>query len=149
MHKDEINKKLEGLMERNKDIFDEFTYKVSKVAIDINTKTFAEKSEFEEELKNNPSLPTSKETLQNMGFKPIFEYTDIIIDCINKMAKNEKQEEIVFNNEDTLDHNKWLSKVKRIKDGDVWISLNESLMWCVAYTHEERVKNVKIKLGRT
>ncbi len=143
MVNEETNKKLEDLLDRNRSIFDEFVKSVPNVKLERWSKTFEEKNEYEESIKDKPFSFMPKEVLENLGFRPFYDYGDLIVDCVNKMATNEKRKEFGFKEQETSNQNQWLERVKDLKDGDVWISLVESLKWCVAYTHEERIKEIR------
>ena len=145
MNKNEINKKLEELSSRNQSIFNEFLNNVPKVDLGIYSKTFKEKNEYEESIKDRPFSYMPREVLEGLGFRAFYKYSDLIIDCINKMAENENRKEIIFNENDILNSDRWSERVKKLRDGDIWINLIESLKWCVAYTHEERVKKMREK----
>lgn len=144
MDTNDINKKLEELLSRNQDIFDDFVNAVSKVDLGIHSKTFKEKTDYEENLKNNPTSYLPDEVLKSLGFMPFYVYSELVTDFINKIANNEKRVDLIFK-DGALDQTNWREKIMKVKDGEVWLSLIDNLLQCVAFTHEARVKDMRDK----
>lgn len=141
---DEKNKKLEELLTRNQNIFDDFVSNVSKVDIVEYSWTFKEKYDYEENTKDQ-RFPLSKELFEPFGLKAFIKYGEIVIDCINKTANNENRKDIIFKEDEILNHNKWIERVNKTKNGDDWIYFYNSLFGCVSMTHDARVKMIRDK----
>ena len=139
---DEKNKKLEKLMERNKDIFGKFISDLQKVELGIYHKTFKEKYDFEESMKDTSF---SDDILQSpaVGLRAFTKYGEMVIDCINNVALNEERKDVVFRKEETVDHTKWLERMKQVNDGDLWTYFYESLFSCIVPTHDARVNMMR------
>lgn len=144
MNTQHINNKLQGLIEKHKDIWDEFTNNIPRVELKSHYMSFKEKQEMEEDpIKLNTFL-SSTEYVQNAnGRKAFLQYGELLVDCINRMANAENRADIVFKGEEVLNLTKWKVRIKNEKESDLWISLADSLMWCIAYTHESRIKEMR------
>lgn len=141
---DEKNKKLEQLMERNKDIFGKFISELPKVELGVYHKTFKEKYDLEEELIKSQTF-ISDDILKQpaIGLSAFLIYGEMVIDCINNVALNEERNDVIFKEEEIIEHTKWLERMKQIKDGDLWIYFYESLFSCIIPTHDARVNKMR------
>jgi predicted RNA-binding protein with PUA domain len=92
----------------------------------------------ESALKNMPR----ESMISLLGLKPFIEYGKLVIDLINKIAGDEKRKEIIFREEEVLNHDKWLARMRKIKDGDFWIYLRAAAFDAIHAVHDARVKAI-------
>ena len=144
MKTEDINSRLQELIEKHKDIWDEFTINVPKVELKSHYMSFKEKQEMEENPTKLNTFLSSTEYVQNAnGRKAFLKYGEMVVNCVNKIANAEGRKDVIFEEEEVLNLINWKERIKSKKEGDVWISLVDSLMWCVAFTHESRIKEMR------
>jgi len=134
MKTEEINKKLEELLERNKATFDEFVNAVATVDLGNYPRTFKEAEVLD-------SLPPgfNQELLKGLGFKAFPVYGKMVIDCISNIATHEGRKDLMFKDKETKNHTLWELRVRKLRDGEIWTAFYDNLFGCAILTHDSRV----------
>lgn len=133
---------------RNQAYITEYLEKLMKVEVSIITKTLEERQEIEDKVRSG-QLSITPGILETPMFKPFIEYDKLLVDCINKIAKNEKKgffsEDFSFKAEEVQDPSKWLARVRQSKDAAVWLLTYDMLVSFIKDIHDKRVVEAKTK----
>ncbi|MDR3547738.1 MAG: hypothetical protein P4M11_05650 [Candidatus Pacebacteria bacterium] len=143
------DKTISEFVDRNQPYITEYLEKLMKVEVNMISKTLQERQEIEDKVFKGEygSFPPSREILEATGFKPFYEYDKLLIDCINKIAKNEKKgffsEDYSFREDEVRDPSKWLLRVRQSKNSTVWLMTYDMLVSFVKDIHDKRVAEAK------
>jgi hypothetical protein len=107
----------------------------------------AEHDEFLIQLQNNNYDRSLVEAAYEMAlWKPFKEYTKLIEDCINKIAKNEKKifsEDYFFKKDEISNHHKWLARMQGTKNGGMWLLVYDMLLSLMIDIHDGKVTRLR------
>ena len=144
------------LIDRNKETIDIYLKGLMTVDVNAYSKTTQEKEDFDKKTADDPQYKTvaGKQLLMLAGFKPFYEYGELLVNCINAMAKKEKvsstfsflAEDLSFREDEKQDHDKWVMRVSKSKNGEAWIGVYYMLLGLLKDTHEGRVNKLRVEL---
>lgn len=141
------SKSISEFVDRNQPYIAEYLERLMNVEVSVITKTLEGRQEIEDKVRSG-ELSLTQGMLETPMFKPFLEYDRFLVDCINKIAKNEKKgffsEDFSFRDDEVQDPGKWLVRVKQSKNAAVWLLTYEMLISFIRDIHDKRVEEAKI-----
>ncbi len=142
------NKKIEEIVERNKDITSAFLISIMNVEMNTHAcKTFSEMAEFERENNNNLALAgmLKNDSVQVLSELKVFrQYGDISINSINKILLHEHRDDLLIKKDEMID--KWLERIKNKKEGSLWVAIYANMFSLVKEINDGRVQKIRDEL---
>lgn len=138
--------------ESNTPYIKEYISDLSKVEVTQYALSTSQYEEWLREIQQNPPAPYMiKAAYEMAAYKPFPEYDKLLVNCINRIAKNEKKrffsEDFSFKQEEVQDFSKWLARVRKSKDATVWLLTFDALVSFAKDIHDGRVAKMKAEFA--
>ena len=144
------NKSISEFLEKNGMFIDEYVNELNKVEVTQYAFDTTKYGQWLVQIQKSQLSPDMMKAAYEIAtYKPFAKYEKLLVDCINKIAKNDKKgffsEDFSFTEDEVMDSRKWLARVRKSENGGTWILIFEMLVSFIKDIHDERVKMMKDK----